>query len=130
MRREPGHGDRLSYYDFGRTTVYASAHDPRFSYCLYVPDNYEENGSRHYDLLVTIHGTARDIAGCREQFVELAEQHDVIVLAPLFPAGISRPMELSSYKLLSADEYRYDLALLASFRHLKPPEERVPSGPA
>ena len=113
MRREPGHGDRLSYYDFGRTTVYASAQDPRFSYCLYVPDNYEEKGSRHYDLLVAVHGTARDIAGCREQFVELAERHDVIVLAPLFPGGISKPMELSSYKMLSADEYRYDLALLA-----------------
>jgi pimeloyl-ACP methyl ester carboxylesterase len=113
MRREPGHGDRLSYYDFGRTTVYASTHDPRFSYCLYVPDNYEEIGSRHYDLLVAVHGTARDIAGCREQFVQLAERHDLIVLAPLFPGGISKPMELSSYKMLRADEYRYDVALLA-----------------
>ena len=60
MRSTPGHGEILSYYDFGRTTVQVCAADPRFSYCAYVPESYDEAGDRRYRLLVVVHGTMRD----------------------------------------------------------------------
>ncbi|WP_342358475.1 PHB depolymerase family esterase [Terrarubrum flagellatum] len=118
MRRQPGHGDKLSYYDFGRTTVYACAYDQRFAYCLYVPDSYDEADDRRYDLLVNIHGTARNIFACREQFVALAEKRDVIVLVPLFPGGIEERGELSSYKMLRPGAVRYDFVLLAMIEEI------------
>lgn len=113
MRRQPGHGERLSYYDFGRTTVHACAYDQRFAYCLYVPDSYNESGTRRYDLLVNVHGTARNIFACREQFVGLAEKRDLIILVPLFPGGIEQPGDLSGYKMLQPGAVRYDAVLLA-----------------
>lgn len=119
MRKKPGHGDVLSYYEFGRTTVQACAADPRFSYCAYVPESYEEHGSKVYRLLVVVHGTMRDHTGCRDAFVDLAEQHQLIVLAPLFPGGIAAPRELSAYKRLrDRDGPAYDLVLLAMIREI------------
>jgi len=113
MARRKGHGARLSYYDFGRTTVYAARLDPRFSYCAYVPESYEEEGSARYRLLVVVHGTLRDMTLYRDAFMPFAERHQVIVLAPLFPAGITGPDDLSSYKMLRAGALRYDHVLLS-----------------
>lgn len=90
----------LSYYDIGRTTVQVCTADPRFSYCAYVPEDYDAQGTQVYRLLVAVHGTRRDNAACRDAFIDLAERHRMIVLAPLFPAGITGPRELSSYKRL------------------------------
>ena len=108
-----GHEQALSFYDFGRTTLYACASDQRFSYCAYVPESYDEDSTQRYPLMVSVHGTLRDVEEYREVFVQFAETHQVIVLAPLFPAGITRPAELSSYKLIRADELRYDHVLLS-----------------
>ena len=113
MRSQPGHGVHLSYYDFGRTTAFACQADPRFSYCAYVPENYDELGEKRYDLVVAVHGTERGMAAYRERFVDFAEANDCIVLAPLFPAGITSARDLSSYKLLCVDGIRYDHVLLA-----------------
>jgi len=112
VRKIPGHGTRLSYYDFGRTTVQACQGDPRFSYCAYVPESYEEEGTQSYPLLVILHGTLRDNAAYREAFINLAERCQLILLAPLFPAGITAPGELNSYKFLRAGDLRYDEILL------------------
>lgn len=112
VRKIPGHGTRLSYYDFGRTTVQACQSDPRFSYCAYVPESYEEDGTQSYPLLVILHGTLRDNAAYRETFIALAERCQLILLAPLFPAGITAPGELNSYKFLRAGDLRYDEILL------------------
>ncbi len=112
VRKIPGHGRKLSYYDFGRTTVQACQSDPRFSYCAYVPESYEEDSAREYPLLVIVHGTLRDNAAYRDVFVPLAERLQLILLAPLFPAGITAPGELSSYKFLRAGDLRYDHVLL------------------
>ncbi|WP_449219772.1 alpha/beta hydrolase [Tistrella mobilis] len=127
MRSTPGHGEILSYYDFGRTTVQVCAADPRFSYCAYVPESYDEAGDRRYRLLVVVHGTMRDNAACRDAFIDLAEAQQLIVLAPLFPAGITAPRELSSYKRLrgpgDADARgagpAYDLILLQMIREMQ-----------
>jgi poly(3-hydroxybutyrate) depolymerase len=112
-------GQSLGYYDFGRTTVYACALDQRFSYCAYVPSSYRVDGAETYRLLVAVHGTARDMAGCRDGFAEFAERHDAIVLAPLFPAGITGPGDLSSYKMLRAGSLHYDAVLLSMIDEIR-----------
>lgn len=106
------HGRTLSSYDFGRTTVYASRFDPRLSYCAYVPLGYDEDGAERYPLVVVVHGTLRDATSSRDAFADFAEAHSCIVLAPLFPAGITGPTDVSSYKLMVPCAVRYDLALL------------------
>lgn len=119
VRLVPGHGHKLSYYDFGRTVAHACQSDPRFSYCAYVPESYEEDGTQAYPLLVIVHGTLRDNAAYREVFVELAERCQLIILAPLFPAGITAPGELNSYKFLRAGTLRYDHVLLSMVEEMR-----------
>ncbi|MFF8816925.1 hypothetical protein ACF07D_02850 [Leucobacter sp. NPDC015123] len=106
------HGDRLSFYQFGATTMFASRFDQRFSYCLYVPESYDEHTPGDYSLIVAIHGTGRDAPRLRNEFIEFAEAEQCFVLVPLFPAGISTPGELNAYKYLAGDDARYDLVLL------------------
>lgn len=116
MHKRTGHGAQLSYYDIGRTAVQVCAADPRFSYCAYVPESYDERGTERLRLLVVVHGTRRDNGACRDDFIDLAERHRLLVLAPLFPAGITSPRELSSYKRLrgaSGEGPAYDLVLLS-----------------
>lgn len=121
MPKRTGHGARLSYYDIGRTASQVCEADPRFSYCTYVPESYDENGSERLRLLVVVHGTRRDNATCRDDFIDLAERHRLLVLAPLFPAGITAPRELSSYKRLrgaGGEGPAYDLLLLSMIEEL------------
>ena len=106
------HGDRLSFYQFGATTMFASRLDQRFSYCLYVPESYDEHDPGAYSLIVAIHGTGRDAPRLRNEFIEVAEAEQCFVLVPLFPAGIGTPGELNAYKYLAGDDARYDLILL------------------
>ena len=113
MRSEPGHGVHLSYYDFGRTTVYACQADSRFCYCAYIPENYNEQAENRYALAVVVHGTDRGMTAYREHFVDFAEANDCIVLAPLFPVGIPSEGNLTNYKLIKAGDIRYDRILLA-----------------
>lgn len=113
MARPTQHGKHLSYYDFGRTTVYACQFDQRFSYCAYVPESYDEDASDQYPLAVIVHGTERGMQSYRDGFADFAEEHGVIVLAPLFPVGITAPDDLSSYKLLRHGALHYDAVLLS-----------------
>ncbi|TKT76322.1 hydrolase [Aquamicrobium sp. LC103] len=108
-----GHGIRLSYYDFGATPFFASQFDQRFSYCLYVPEDYSETEDREYDLAVIVHGTGRTAAQYRDRFAAFAEKHGCIILAPLFPVGIIEPGELANYKRIEFHGIRYDLILLS-----------------
>ncbi|MGL4285993.1 MAG: alpha/beta hydrolase, partial [Phreatobacter sp.] len=119
MARARGHGTRLSAYDFGRTTVYACRMDQRFSYSAYVPDDYDEHGTDTYRLLVVVHGTLRDMTPYRDSFIPFAERQRTIVLAPLFPAGIEHPADVSSYKMIVPCSVRYDLVLLSMIEEMK-----------
>ena len=113
MRTTPGHGRDLSYYHFGQTPFFAAQADQRFSYCLAVPDGYEEDGDERLDLLVLVHGTERDPVAYRNLFTAFANEHRCIVLAPLFPVGIIEPGELHSYKYLEFHGIRFDEILLS-----------------
>ena len=108
-----GHGVKLSFYDFGATPFFASQFDQRFSYCLYVPPDYDEAGTKAYDLAVIVHGTGRTAAQYRDRFADFAQRNDCIVLAPLFPVGIIEPGDLANYKRIQFHDIRYDHVLLS-----------------
>lgn len=105
----PGH---LGPYDKGATPYFASRMDPRLSYCLYVPKDYDEAGEESCDLAVIVHGTARWAETYRNDFAAFAEETRTIILAPLFAAGMTAPGELSSYKFMRRGGISYDLVLL------------------
>lgn len=111
--RRQGHGIKLSFYDFGPTPFFASQYDQRFSYCLYVPQDYDETADTRYDLAVIVHGTGRTAAQYRDRFAEFAEKHGCIVLAPLFPVGIGVPGDLTNFKRIEFHGIRFDRVLLS-----------------
>jgi pimeloyl-ACP methyl ester carboxylesterase len=112
MKDRPGHGRALSFYDWGATPFYALQADPRFVYCAYVPQSYDEDDTRRYPLLVLVHGTERAPHTYRDRFADFCEAHHCIALAPLFPVGLGAPGDLDGYKFIEHAGIRYDLALL------------------
>lgn len=103
----------LGYYDIGETPFFACRAEQRVSYCLYVPKDYKEADTTRYPLVVLMHGTGRTASGYRDAFAQFAEDNDCIILAPLFPAGLIEPGELSNYKKLKFHDLRFDLILLS-----------------
>lgn len=99
-------------YDLDRTTVFASRHDPRFSYCLYVPESIARGGPAP-ELVVAMHGTGRGFVGYRDAFAEFGRWHNCIVLAPLFPVGVRGDGNRDGFKYMREDGIRYDQVLLA-----------------
>lgn len=87
--------------------------DPRFPYWVHLPDSYYDESDPHYQLMVIIHGTGCATEGYIHTAKEWADQHNVAVLAPLFPSGLIDPEDFNAYKLLSCDGVRYDHILLA-----------------
>lgn len=110
--------NNLSYYDYGATTLYACQFDHRFSYFLYIPSTYKQNREKRYSLVVLIHGTNRSVQRYRDEFINFAEKEEVIVLVPVFPAGITEPDDLSSYKFIKSHGIRYDHVLLEMIEEL------------
>ncbi len=93
--------------------MFACQYDQRFSYCLYVPLSHHDQIDRTYPLAVVVHGTGRTAMQYRDAFADFAETHQCIVLAPLFPAGIPEPGNLSNYKFIACGDIRFDHILLA-----------------
>jgi poly(3-hydroxybutyrate) depolymerase len=94
----------------GRTAVFASRYDQRFSYCLYVPGDL---GPEKAPLVVVQHGSERNFLLYRDHLAGFAEEHRAVVLAPLFPAGIEDPDDLHNYKFIGYRGIRFDEVLLA-----------------
>lgn len=103
----------LSFYDIGATPFFACRTEQRVSYCLYVPEGYKEDESKRYPLVVLMHGTGRTASNYRDGFAPFAEEHQCIILAPLFPGGIIEQDDLSNYKRLKFHDMRFDLILLS-----------------
>ncbi|KRE03133.1 hydrolase [Bosea sp. Root670] len=108
-----GHGQTISYYLMGRTALAACRADQRFSYCCYLPESYEETGTRRYPLAVLVHGSLRDATNLRDQFIDFAEANQCVLLAPLFPCGIEEPGDTHNYKRILYRGIRYDQILLS-----------------
>lgn len=103
----------FGWYDHGVTPYIASQMDPRFSYMLYIPKGYREDGEDTCRLLVLIHGTERRPDVFIEGFREFADKNRVILLAPLFPINTHGRQDLENYKFLEYKNTRYDLVLLS-----------------
>lgn len=100
----------LSYYRRGSTPIFASAADPRFSSCAYVPRSYDHE--RPLPVAVLMHSTDRDAQYVRDEFADFAEAEGCLLFAPIFPAGIGDPDDVDNYKFLRYGDIRFDLALL------------------
>ena len=103
----------LSYYRKARTSLYASRADQRFSYCCYIPKDYDEAADKRYPLTVAVHGSRRNAETLRDCFIDFAERHQTIVLAPLFPCAIGEAEELHNYKRILHRGIRFDQLLLS-----------------
>ncbi|MGH6781071.1 MAG: hypothetical protein ACREB5_03055, partial [Sphingomonadaceae bacterium] len=104
----------LSAYELGRTAAIACQADQRFSYCLYVPPALSDAGSRAgARVLVALHGTERGNQAMRDLFMPLADKLGLIVVAPLFPAGIIDPHDRDNYKYIEYEGIRFDRLMLA-----------------
>jgi poly(3-hydroxybutyrate) depolymerase len=101
-----------AFYRTGSTTMFASQHDQRFSYCLHLPSVHETTDTP-LPLLVMQHGTARTATKYRDAMADFSEQHGCVVLTPLFPAGIGDPDDLHNFKFIKYGDIRYDEELLA-----------------
>ncbi|HVV24344.1 MAG TPA: PHB depolymerase family esterase, partial [Pseudonocardiaceae bacterium] len=95
----------------GRTPFFASQHDQRLSYGLYVPKDHTPDADP-LPLIVVQHGTARTAARYRDEWADFAIEHRCVIMAPLFPAGIGKPRELHSFKFLEYQGIRFDEELL------------------
>ena len=105
---------RFTWHDKHYLPFQSSKVDKRFAYQMYVPTDYDENGTTEYPLLVLVHGTERWPHKYLEGNQKFAEDNDVILLAPLFPVGThGGGKELENYKLIDFQDTRYDLILLS-----------------
>lgn len=112
----------VEYLSVGATAAIAAQVDQRFSYSLYIPRRQTGDPER-YRLVVMQHGTARTATQYRDAMIEFAEEQRVVILAPLFPAGIIDPDDLHNFKFLSYRGIRFDLVLLAMVKEVN---RRVP----
>ena len=111
-RPSAGTSETLGVYELGATPLYAATGDQRFGYYLYVPKAFTWAQAADYALCVVVHGTGRTPSVYRDLFADFAERNRVIILAPLFPAGIGEPRELSNYKFIAFQGIRFDEVLL------------------
>jgi poly(3-hydroxybutyrate) depolymerase len=58
----------------GPTSFFASRVDQRFSYCVYIPRDYDESADDTHPLLVVVHGSLRNAEGYRDRLEGFAEQ--------------------------------------------------------
>jgi poly(3-hydroxybutyrate) depolymerase len=89
--------------------VYAYSADPRFSYCLYVPEHLPKATAP--GLTVVIHDSTRNFMDCRDGFTDFGERHGQVVLAPLFPINVLGDGNGDGYKYFIEGGIRYDLLL-------------------
>ena len=98
-------------YQRGATPIFASQADPRLHYCLYVPPRLADD--EQAQLVVIQHGTARSATNYRNQLKDFAEDQGVVILTPIFPAGLVDPNDLHNFKFIEYQGIRFDRMLLA-----------------
>lgn len=103
----PGHPGRA--YFTGDTIWLAVQSDPRVSYGLHVPEGFTPGG-RH-PVVVAVHGTSRRAQELRAAWSPWSERRGAVIVAPLFPAGLTGPDDLDSYKAIESHGVRFDQVL-------------------
>ncbi|MGF6177758.1 alpha/beta hydrolase [Ensifer sp. 4252] len=110
--------EQLNFYRRGRTPIFASRMDQRFSWCCYIPSGYDPSAEQVHPLAVLVHGSLRDADILRDEFIDFSENHQCVLLAPLFPAAINDSEDLHNYKHIIYNGIRYDLILLDMIEEL------------
>ncbi|MFI6875245.1 alpha/beta hydrolase [Streptomyces sp. NPDC050400] len=95
----------------GKTPFFASRHDQRLSYALYVPKDHTPQADP-LPLIVVQHGTGRSAEVYRNEWAPFARENRCVILAPLFPAGLVEPGDLHGFKFLEYKGIRFDEELL------------------
>lgn len=95
----------------GATPFFASQHDQRLFYALYVPKDHTPEADP-LPLVVIQHGTGRSAELYRDRWKQFAIDHRCVILTPLFPAGLMEPGELHNFKFLEYRDIRFDEELL------------------
>ncbi|MCI2419338.1 alpha/beta hydrolase [Saccharopolyspora sp. K220] len=103
--------DSQGAHFIGGTPFFASRHDQRLSYALYVPKDHTPDAAP-LPLVVIQHGTGRSAELYRDRWKGFAIEHRCVILTPLFPAGLVEPGELHSFKFLEYKGIRFDHELL------------------
>jgi len=99
------------FYGLGKTAIFASKKDPRFSYVMYLPPCVGDG--EKVDLLVAVHGTSRtSFLDFRDGYAEFGHWNRVAILCPLFPIGVLGDDERSGYKYMKEGDIRYDQVVL------------------
>lgn len=106
-------GKKALFFESKSTTQFVCQYDPRFSFCAYIPESFDESKRDQYALAVIVHGSMRNAQQYRDAFLDFAEATNTIILAPLFPGGITEPWESDSYKFVRVKDMEYDQVLLA-----------------
>lgn len=107
----PGVEQRFAHYLWGKAPAWALSSDQRFSYYAYVPRALQGR-STPVPIVVVVHGTLRQPQVYRDEFLDFAESHECVVLAPLFPCGIVDADDIDNYKRIEFRGIRFDLLLL------------------
>ncbi len=100
-----------AFYQRGSIPIFASQVDPRLHYLLYVPKQLKDDDQA--PLLVVQHGTARTAAKYRDHLKPFADEHGVVILTPIFPAGLIDPNDLHNFKFIEYQGIRFDHMLLS-----------------
>ncbi len=108
---QPAEPDSQGAHFVGGTPFFASRHDQRLFYALYVPKDHTPEAAP-LPLVVIQHGTGRTAELYRDRWKDFAIAHRCVILTPLFPAGLVEPRELHSFKFLEFAGIRFDEELL------------------
>ncbi|RSH87090.1 hypothetical protein EHS25_003579 [Saitozyma podzolica] len=118
---------RYLLYSKGRTAIFACEADPRASFCLYIPSTHPverlykgesiEGCNSTFPLVVLIHHAGLNGQSLRDDWSEWAENHQCVVLSPMFPYSFRGNDEFADYYKYMKDPdpsnpVRYDLLLL------------------
>jgi poly(3-hydroxybutyrate) depolymerase len=86
---------RYLLYSKGSTAIFACEADPRASFCLYIPSTHPverlykgesiEGCKSTFPLVVLIHHAGLNGQSLRDDWSEWAENHQCVVLSPMFP---------------------------------------------
>ncbi|HLL18482.1 MAG TPA: hypothetical protein VK439_06850 [Rubrivivax sp.] len=97
---------------FGAITgIQCKAH-PGMGYFLFVPLQLLLRRAAEAQLIVSVHGNSRNARDFRDHFARLAQAHDAVVLAPLFPMDMAQPIPDQAYTTLAPGPQRADQVLI------------------
>ena len=97
---------------FGTITGIQCRAHPGTAYYLFVPLQLLLRRATEAALIVSVHGSSRNARDYRDYFSKLAQAHDAVVLAPLFPMDMATPIPDQAYTTLAPEPPRADVVLI------------------